>query len=217
MARPFSYKLHIHADGQTREKIADIQETFNYLLGLYVTSRKVYYDLPAPRPGTHCAYAILCDDDSIYIGHTEGLMRRYNEHIQGHAAQHTKRHKPIKLIHYEEFGSREESVKREKELKTGFGRKWLKREYEAGRTRQAGDGRRYLVYRGRTDHRQIAVIWRDTEGWKKADLDRDKKFVTKQKLTEGADEVFVNGDSFIPNAKALEPVFKARMFAPVEA
>jgi len=32
----------------------------------------------------------------------------------------------------------------------------------------------------------------------------------------GAYEVFVNGDSFIPNAKALEPVFKARMFAGVE-
>lgn len=43
--------------------------------------------------------------------------------------------------------------------------------------------------------------------------DKELKFVAEQKLTEGADEVFVNGDSFIPNAKALEPVFKARMFA----
>jgi len=25
-----------------------------------------------------------------------------------------------------------------------------------------------------------------------------------------------NGDSFIPNAKALEPLFKARMFAEIE-
>ena len=39
----------------------------------------------------------------------------------------------------------------------------------------------------------------------------------EQKLTEDADEVFVNGDSFIRNAKALEPVFKARMFAEVQA
>ena len=38
----------------------------------------------------------------------------------------------------------------------------------------------------------------------------------EQKLTEGADEVLINGDSFIPNARALEPVFKARMFAPME-
>ena len=54
------------------------------------------------------------------------------------------------------------------------------------------------------------------QGWQKADLERDKKFVAEKKLTEGADEVFVNGDSFIPNAKALEPVFKARMFAEVQ-
>ena len=80
----------------------------------------------------------------------------------------------------------------------------------------ADHGRRYLVYRGRIDHWEVAVIWRETEGWKEADLTRDKKFVADRKLTEGADEVFVNGDSFIPNAKALEPVFKARMFAPVE-
>jgi adenine-specific DNA-methyltransferase len=47
-------------------------------------------------------------------------------------------------------------------------------------------------------------------------LERDKQFMAAHKLTEGADEVFVNGDSFIPGARALEPVFKARMFAPVE-
>jgi adenine-specific DNA-methyltransferase len=41
--------------------------------------------------------------------------------------------------------------------------------------------------------------------------------VAEQRLTDGADEVFVNGDSFIPEARALEPMFKARMFAPVEA
>ena len=73
------------------------------------------------------------------------------------------------------------------------------------------------VYRGRIDHRTIAVIWRQTERWQKADFERDKQFVAEQQFTEGADEVFVNGDSLIPGARALEPVFKARMFAPVEA
>ncbi len=41
--------------------------------------------------------------------------------------------------------------------------------------------------------------------------------MVEKKLTEEADEVFVNGDSFIPHGKALEPVFKARMFVEVEA
>ncbi len=76
---------------------------------------------------------------------------------------------------------------------------------------QDGD-RYYLVYRGSIDHREIAVIWRETAGWEKRDYERDKDFVEEQGLTEDADEVFVNGDSCIPKARALESVFKSRMF-----
>jgi len=123
LARPFQYKLQIHVDGRAQEKIADIPETFNYLLGLHVRARRVFDD----------------------------------------------------------------------------------------------GGRRYLLYLGRIDQRNVAVIWRETEGWGKGDFERDKKFVAEKKLAERADEVFVNGDSLIPGARALEPLFKARMFAPVEA
>jgi len=78
------------------------------------------------------------------------------------------------------------------------------------------NGRRYLVYRGRVDGRRVAVVWRETEGWEQADYERDKQFVAEHGLAEGADEVYVNGDSFIPGARALEGLFKARMFAGVE-
>jgi len=78
--------------------------------------------------------------------------------------------------------------------------------------------RRYLVCHGDTrEGRKVAVIWRETEGWKEKDYARDKAFVAKQQLTEGVDDVYVNGDSYIPGARALEPLFKARMFADVEA
>lgn len=70
---------------------------------------------------------------------------------------------------------------------------------------------RYTITTG-GDTWSIVVIRRETKGWQKAELERDKKFVAGQKLTDGADEVFVNGDSFIPEAKALDPLFKARMF-----
>ncbi len=38
LARPFSYKLHIHSNGQTQEKAVDIPETFNYLIGLHIAT-----------------------------------------------------------------------------------------------------------------------------------------------------------------------------------
>ena len=119
LSQPFRYTLNIFSGGQTRQQIVDIPETFNYLLGLRVETRRVYDD----------------------------------------------------------------------------------------------HGRRYLVYRGLIDQRQVAVIWRENQGWDKAALVRDKKFVAEQKLTEGADEVYVNGDSFIREARALEAVFKRRLFA----
>ena len=116
---PFSYKLRIHRDGETREQSVDLPETFNYLLGLDVAARQVFYD---------------------------------------------------------------------------------------------GE-RRYLVYRGTTrEGRKAAVIWRETKDWQKEDYKRDATFVAEHQLAEGMDEVFVNGDSFIPGARSLDGVFKARLF-----
>ena len=77
------------------------------------------------------------------------------------------------------------------------------------------DDRRYIVYRGRVGQRRVVVIWREARDWNKAALERDMAFVNGMKLTEGADEVYVNGDSLIREAKALESVFKRRMFAEV--
>ena len=122
--RPFDYRLRVHAQGEVRERTADVAETFNYLLGLKVQSRRVYSD----------------------------------------------------------------------------------------------DGRRYLVFRGETREspgRNVAVIWRETEGWTQEDFARDRDFVAEQSLAGSADVVYVNGDSCIPGARAIEPLFKDRMFAGV--
>ena len=68
--------------------------------------------------------------------------------------------------------------------------------------------------RGSTPERgEVAAIWRDTEGWGETDFERDKDFAKENGLTEGTDEVFVNGDSFIPEARPLEGTFKQRMLA----
>ena len=121
---PFSYKLHLHRDGETRERTVDLPETFAYLLGLDVQTQRVYDD----------------------------------------------------------------------------------------------GGRRCLVYRGTLRNgRTVVILWRDITGWGVEDYEREAAFVAQQKLTAGADEVYVNGDSRIPGARSLDPIFKERMFAPVEA
>jgi len=82
------------------------------------------------------------------------------------------------------------------------------------------DERRYLVYRGEAREapgKKAVVIWRETEGWTEDDFARDRDFVAQHNLTGDADRVYVNGDSAIPEAKPIEPMFKARMFAGVDA
>ncbi len=79
------------------------------------------------------------------------------------------------------------------------------------------NGRRYLVYRGSTrEGRKVAVIWRETKDWTLKDYEADAKFITEQKIAEGMDEVFINGDSCIANTQSLDGLFKARMFAGME-
>jgi len=121
--QPFDYKLNIVNGQETRQDDVDIPETFAYLLGLRIKTRRVYSD----------------------------------------------------------------------------------------------DGRRYLVYHGNVDHREITVIWRNNAGWEKKDYVRDRKFVAEQKLTESTDEIFVNGDSLIPKAQTLDGVFKSRMFGGLQS
>ncbi len=43
------------------------------------------------------------------------------------------------------------------------------------------------------------------------------QFVAEKKLADGADMIYINGDSFIPNARSLEPLFNSRIFAGVQS
>ena len=65
-------------------------------------------------------------DDGLYIGSTRNLNDRYyKQHLKGRV-QSTKSRRPLELLYFEEFDSYSEAYKREKYLKTGAGRDWLK-------------------------------------------------------------------------------------------
>ncbi|MBL7156013.1 MAG: GIY-YIG nuclease family protein [Candidatus Pacebacteria bacterium] len=64
-------------------------------------------------------------DGGLYIGLTENLQRRIEEHKRGSVTS-TRNRLPIKLIHYESFLRKQDAEAREKYLKSGYGRQQLK-------------------------------------------------------------------------------------------
>ncbi|MBL7889822.1 MAG: GIY-YIG nuclease family protein [Bacteroidia bacterium] len=62
----------------------------------------------------------------VYVGMTNDLTRRLQEHNSGQN-QSTKAYKPFKLIYKEENEDRTSARKREKYLKSGIGKEFLKK------------------------------------------------------------------------------------------
>ena len=65
-------------------------------------------------------------DGSLYIGWTDDLRRRLDKHNSGKVLA-TKMRKPFTLVYYEACLNKEKAILREKQLKTGCGRLYLKR------------------------------------------------------------------------------------------
>ncbi|BFM43815.1 hypothetical protein CFS9_24570 [Flavobacterium sp. CFS9] len=61
-----------------------------------------------------------------YTGFTSNLIERFKSHNRLEAKGYTLKFRPWKVIHLEFFNSKSEAMKREKYLKTGIGREFIK-------------------------------------------------------------------------------------------
>ncbi|MCI8293601.1 MAG: GIY-YIG nuclease family protein [Hespellia sp.] len=62
-------------------------------------------------------YILKCCDGTLYTGWTNDLERRVKAHNDGKGAKYTKHRRPVKLVYYESFSTKEEAMKREYALK----------------------------------------------------------------------------------------------------
>ncbi len=65
-----------------------------------------------------CVYILLCSDNSLYTGSTNDLDKRFLTHSSGKGGKYTRSHKPLKIVHTEEFVTKSEALKREIEIKS---------------------------------------------------------------------------------------------------
>ena len=62
-------------------------------------------------------YILRCKDDTLYCGWTNNLEKRLESHNSGNGAKYTKYRRPVELVYYETFATKEEAMRREYEIK----------------------------------------------------------------------------------------------------
>ena len=62
-------------------------------------------------------YVLRCSDGSLYTGWTNDIERRIEDHNAGRGAKYTKPRRPVELVYYEEYQTKEEAMKREYAIK----------------------------------------------------------------------------------------------------
>ncbi|MFH6983594.1 GIY-YIG nuclease family protein [Marinoscillum luteum] len=75
----------------------------------------------------HYTYVLYSEkDQKNYVGYTEDLRARLKQHDQGSVIS-TKHRRPLRLIYFEACVDKKDAMKREKYLKTHYGRMYLKK------------------------------------------------------------------------------------------
>lgn len=64
-------------------------------------------------------------DGNFYVGYTNDLRRRLQEHKRG-KVQSTKHRRPLQLVYWEGCLHQKDATKREKYLKSSWGKRYIK-------------------------------------------------------------------------------------------
>ena len=62
-------------------------------------------------------YILRCADGSLYTGWTNDLGKRLAAHNAGNGAKYTKSRRPVELVYFETFATKEEAMRREYAVK----------------------------------------------------------------------------------------------------
>ncbi|MBR4945083.1 MAG: GIY-YIG nuclease family protein [Peptococcaceae bacterium] len=62
-------------------------------------------------------YMVLCSDSSLYTGYTDNLVRRIRAHNSGKGAKYTRTRRPVKLVYWERFATKQQAMQREYAIK----------------------------------------------------------------------------------------------------
>ena len=62
-------------------------------------------------------YILKCADNTLYTGWTNHLEKRIADHNAGKGAKYTKSRRPVELVYFETFPTKEDAMRREYAIK----------------------------------------------------------------------------------------------------
>ena len=62
-------------------------------------------------------YNVKCGAETLYTGWTNNLKKRLEAHNSGKGAKYTKNRRPVELVYFEEYDTKQEAMKREYAIK----------------------------------------------------------------------------------------------------
>ena len=69
------------------------------------------------RRVTHYVYLLRCADKGLYVGETSDLRTRERDHNEGRGGSYTAKRRPVHIVCAEQFNSRQDALKRERQIK----------------------------------------------------------------------------------------------------
>lgn len=69
------------------------------------------------EPQRNYTYIVKCSDETLYTGWTNNLKKRLEAHNSGKGAKYTKTRRPVELVYFEEYDTKQEAMKREYAIK----------------------------------------------------------------------------------------------------
>jgi putative endonuclease len=86
------------------------------------------------RPSWYYTYVLKCEKtNTFYTGCTNNLKQRMEQHKKGEV-YHTKHRLPVKLVYFEGCLNKSDAFRRERYLKTGMGKRYIKNRIKVGLT-----------------------------------------------------------------------------------
>lgn len=65
----------------------------------------------------HYTYMLQCADGTLYTGYTNHLEKRVKTHNEGRGAKYTRNRRPVKLVYFEVYDTKQQAMKREYAMK----------------------------------------------------------------------------------------------------